>query len=70
MAATIAKHLEYVAKLEAQLHVSPYYEFVERTTALAKRALETELVRLDWTSVSDTTDTRTDTWTTHIKTLE
>jgi len=66
-AVTITKHLEYVAELEAQLHGSPYYDVAEHTAALAKSALETELVRLDDTA--DTADT-TDTWTTHIKTLE
>jgi len=58
--------LEYVAELEAQLHGSPYYAVAERTVALAKRALETELVRLDETAEA----TKTDTWTSHIKTLE
>jgi len=64
MAAT--KHLEYIAQLEAQLHGSPYSAVAERTAALAKRALETELVRLDETG----TENAEDTWTSHIKTLE
>jgi len=64
----IIKHLEYVAQLEAQLHGSPYYEVAERTAALAKRALETELVRLDDTATKS--EKATDTWTSHIKTLE
>jgi len=67
MAATIFKHLEYVAQLEAQLYRSPYYDVAERTAALAKRELETELVRLDAT---ETDTAETDTWTSHIKTLE
>jgi len=63
----IIKQLEYVAQLEAQLYGSPYYD--EHTVALAKRALETELVRLDCTA-DTATGKATDTWTTHIKTLE
>jgi len=66
LAAIITKHFEYVAQLEAQLHGSPYYDFAVRTVALAKRALETDLVRLDETPE----ETATDTWTSHIKTLE
>jgi len=58
----IIKHLEYVAQLDAQLHGSPYYAVAERTAALAKRALETELVRLD-----EATTAETDTWSSHIK---
>ena len=65
-AVTITKHLEYVAQLEAQLLGSPYYDVAERTAALAKRALETELVRLD----EPATEPATDAWTSHIKTLE
>jgi len=64
MAATILKQLEYVAQLEAQLYGSPYYDVAERTAALAKRALETELVR------EIETVAETGTWTSHIKTLE
>jgi len=45
--------------------LSPLYDFAERTAALAKRALETELVRLE-----ETDGTAEDTWTSHIKTLE
>jgi len=54
----IIKHLEYVAELEAQLHGSPYYDVGVHTAALAKRALETELVQLDATEA-----TPEDTWT-------
>jgi len=64
----IIKHLEYVAQLEAQLHGSPYCDV--GTAALAKRALETELVRLEAATAESTAGTATDTWTSHIKTLE
>jgi len=67
-ALTITKHLEYVAQVEAELYGSPYYAVAERTAALAKRALETELVRLDETNT--TSGKATYTWTSHIKTLE
>ena len=67
MATTITKHLEYIAELEAQLHGSPYYAVAENTVAIAKRVLETELVRLDETAE---TTLETDTWTSQIKTLE
>ena len=67
MASIITKHLEYVAQLEAQLYGSPYYAFAEHTAALAKRALETELVRLEENTTENTT---ADTWTSHIKTLD
>jgi len=49
MAATIMNHLEYVAQLEAQMIGFPYSTVGEHTAALAKRALETDLVRLDET---------------------
>jgi len=41
MAAIITKHLEYVAELEST--VIRFAVFCERTAALAKRALETDL---------------------------
>jgi len=66
MAATIIKHVEY--ELEAQVFSSPNSTVAEHTSALAKRALETELVRLEETETA--TETAKDTWTSHNKTLE